>query len=1276
MLDFLNIKQVPKKTYTEIEPCFKIGTSSDLMIRGKDFYAIWDEENNIWNTNEQRAIELIDKALYEYWEEEHTKHPDTHYRIMYLWDSSTNKIDSWHKYVQKQLRDNYKQLDSTIIFKSDVTKKEDYATKRLDYDMKPGLINNYNKLVGTLFDPSEKEKLEWAVGSIIAGDSKSIQKFIVLYGEAGTGKSTFINIVQKLFKGYWATFEAKELGIANNQFALEAFKNNPLVAIQHDGDLSNIADNTKLNSIISHEKMVVNEKFKGKYEAEFHSFLIMGTNEPVDLRGSKTGMNRRLIDVRPTGNRVAPEDYDKLFKGVDFEIGAIAQHCYDVYKELGKNYYNTYVPRQMKSETDDFYNFMEDSYYEFIKDTEYIQLNELWTRYKIYCDNRQIKYPLPYRKLRTEASVYFTRFYERYRTDDGHSIRNVYYGFRRDKIGLEVINKIEPEIISSWLTLKTPNADERFIFDTFCADCPAQYANQYETPNTPWSEVTSKLNYLNPELLHYVKIPENHIVIDFDLKDKDGNKSLKLNMEAAKDWPETYAEVSKGGQGLHLHYIYTGGDPKLLSRIYAPDIEIKVFSGNSSLRRKLSKANNLPIVEISSGLPLKENKKMVNAEAIKTEKGLRTLILRNLNKEIHPATKPSIDFIYKILNDCYNNGLKYDVTDMRQAVLIFAANSTHQSDYCIEMVNNMKFRSEEPSLNDMNYAHDEIIFYDIEVFPNLFLVNWKREGSDTVVRMINPTSYEVEDLCKYKLVGFNNRRYDNHIMYAAMNGYNNQGLYVLSQKIINGDHDAFFGEAYNLSYADIYDFSSKKQSLKKWEIELGIHHQELGLPWDQPVAEELWDKVAEYCDNDVIATEAVWNHKSIKQDFVAREILSTLSGLSVNDTTRMHTTKIIFGNEKHPDLVYTDLSEDFPGYEFIKFGEDGKPHNMYRETDLGFGGYVYAEPGMYKNVALLDVASLHPHSIIAMNCFGSYTDRFKDLLDARIFIKHKEFDKAGELLNGALKPFLVSEDQAAELAQALKIVINSVYGYTSATFDNPFKDPRNVNNIVALRGALFMRTLQDEVTSRGFTVAHIKTDSIKIPDATPEIIQFCMDFAKQYGYTFEHEATYDRICLVNDAVYIARYSDQTVINGKHAGEWTATGTQFQIPYVFKTCFSKEPIEFSDMCETKTVSSSIYLDMNENLPEEEHDYHFVGKVGQFCPMKEGTGGGELFREKDGKYYALSGTKGYRWLESEVVNTLHKESDIDLKYYNNLVDGAIETINMYGDFERFASNEPLE
>ena len=373
-----------------------------------------------------------------------------------------------------------------------------------------------------------------------------------------------------------------------------------------------------------------------------------------------------------------------------------------------------------------------------------------------------------------------------------------------------------------------------------------------------------------------------------------------------------------------------------------------------------------------------------------------------------------------------------------------------------------------------------------------------------------------------------------------------------------------------------------------------------------------------------------------------------------------------------------EIINAFPGYEYV----DGK--NIYRGDDLGKGGYVYAEPGMYGNVALLDVASMHPNSAINLNAFGEYTQNFKDILDTRIAIKRGDFEKARHLFGGRLAPYLQDETTANNLAQALKIAINSVYGLTSANFDNPFRDVRNKNNIVALRGALFMRTLQDEVMKRGFKVAHIKTDSIKIPDATPEIIEFTMNFAKQYGYEFEHEATYDRMCLVNDAVYIAKYASPEDCekqygyipgdNKKKGGKWTATGTQFQIPYVFKRLFSKEDIQFDDLCETKSVTSTLYLDMNEKLDEGEHNYVFIGKIGRFCPIKPGCGGGILYREKDGKYYAATGSKGYRWLESEMVQQLGREEDIDHKHFIEMVDTAIATINKYGDFEWFVSDDP--
>ena len=1200
MIDFLMIStRSTKRGVIEIYPKFIIKKSSDLMIRGGDFYAIWLEDRGLWSTDEQDALQLIDRELDRY-AEENRKNFDSSVKVLHMWDSESGMIDSWHKYCQKQMRDSFHMLDEKLIFSNTPTNKKDYASKKLKYPLEEGTINAYDKLMSTLYSETEREKIEWAIGSIVCGDSKKLQKFMVLYGAAGTGKSTVLNIIQQLFDGYYSVFDAKALGSSSNSFALEAFKSNPLVAIQHDGDLSRIEDNTRLNSLVSHELMTVNEKFKSTYANRFKCFLFMGTNKPVKITDAKSGLIRRLIDVSPSGDKLSPKEYKTVMKQIEFELGAIAYHCQNVYL-ANPGMYDDYIPVAMLGASNDFYNFIIDSYHVFKKE-DGTTLKASWEMYKTYCDEAKVPFPFSQRIFKEELKNYFRDYKERFNLDDGTRVRSYYVGFRTEKFEEQTISeKEEPE--QKLIEFKAQPS----VFDKECADCPAQYATSSEIPTSKWEKVKTKLSSIDTSKLHYVKVPENHIVIDFDIPDKDGNKSFELNLKEASKWPPTYAELSKSGQGIHLHYIYAE-DPAKLSRVYDDHIEVKVFNGKSSLRRKLTKCNNLPIATINSGLPLKGEKQVINFEGVKSEKGLRTQIKRNLNKEYHPATKPSIDFIYKILEDAYASDLHYDVTDMRNAVLAFAASSTHQADYCIKLVNKMQFKSADQSSGTKN-NDAKLVFYDVEVFPNLFLVNWKIEGEGKpVVRMINPTSAEIEELMRFRLVGFNCRRYDNHILYARLMGYTNEQLFSLSNRIINGSANCFFGEAYNVSYTDVYDFCSKKQSLKKWEIELGIHHQELGLPWDQPVPEEMWTKVAEYCDNDVIATEAVFNAR--KADFTARQILADVAGMTVNDTTNSLTTKIIFGNNRKPqdqfnyrfmgdvtpDCEPWTITEDMVLYDhlgdenFTLFNKDGKPvfpgytfeggKSIYRGEEVGEGGYVYAEPGMYSNIALLDIASMHPSSIVAEELFGpEYTKRFNDILQARIAIKHKEFDKAKKMLNGALAKYLTDEAAAADLAQALKIAINSVYGLTSASFDHPFRDNRNKDNIVAKRGALFMVNLKHEVQRRGFIVAHIKTDSIKIPDATPEIIQFVMDYGKQYGYNFEHEATYDRMCLVNDAVYIAKYKD-----GKHAGEWTATGTQFQVPYVFKKLFSKELIEFEDMCETKSVTSALYLDMNEGLPD--------------------------------------------------------------------------------------------
>ena len=1274
----------------EVFPDFSVGKSSDLMVRGKSFYALYDESTGFWSTDEYSVVRAVDASIDEVIDKLKANGVYDKFVPRYMKNYSSNSYKNWKEYLSR-LSDNFVQLDTKPTFQGFQPKKEDYVSKQLEYSLSDSEPECWNKLVGYLYDEEERRKIEWSIGAIATGESKKIQKFVVFFGAPGTGKSTILDIVQNLFKGYWSPFDSKALGSIRADFALEAFKNNPLVGIEHEGDLSRVTDNSKLNSVVSHEVILINEKNKPHYPLTINTFLMMGTNMPVKITDAKAGTMRRLIDIHPTGNTLPPAEYNRLLDGINYELGAITNRCIKIYKSMGADYYRKYVPLDMVKRTDSFFNFVEDNY-DYFNTVDYETLKHAFAMYKDYMSKYDNDDKPKMYVFRDNLKDYFDDFKEDYFVEeDGKKLhlRKVYLGFKKSKFKDNFKGEPVKQQSNDWLEFKECHS----VLDDICSDCPAQYSSKNGTPIKPWKDVTTSLKDILTSREHYLQVPLNIIVIDFDIKDENGEKSLELNMAEAMKWPKTYAELSKSGKGIHLHYYYDG-DPTLLSRTYADSIEVKVFTGNSALRRKLTLCNEVAISTISSGLALKKNTgKKMDEKVLKDERHLRSCINKALKKQIFPNTKPSIDYINMILNEAYESKMHYDVEDMRNDILAFAFMSSNRSDYCVNVVKEMKFKSEDASPPDLTIGEeDPVILFDIEVYPNLFIFCYKKRGGKKVETLLNPSSKDMVNLIfkggKKRWVGFNNRRYDNHEVYALCLGYTNEMLYENSQKIINekDDRSCFFGEAYNMSWADIYDYADVKQSLKKWEIalerakelhasgydakrifeetdvmipsdewieNLEIHHEEMDWDWNKPIPKELWSKAAGYCCNDVNATEAVFEVTAT--DLKIRQILSELSGLSVNDPSRLHTTKIIFGDNKKPELEYIDLSIQFPGYKY-EFGK-----SSYRGEDPSEGGYVFAVPGMYGRTPVFDVASMHPSSIIALNLFGEYTVNFKMLKDIRILIKHKEFDKVAQMFDGKLAKYVQNEDEAKQLSKALKLVINSVYGYTTARFANPFKDPRNIDNIVAKRGALFMidlkHVVQDEL---GFPVAHIKTDSIKIPGATKEVEERVIAEGKKYGYDFEIEEIFEKLCLVNDAVFVGKEEG--------TGKWITTGAQFQVPYVKKSLFTHEPLIFDDFCVTRSVKTSMYLEFTKE--DGTVDRQFVGKVGRFCPMK--TKGGKLVCSRgDDKFNSVQDSKDYLWLESSVVKKLGYEDDIDYGYFERKAQEAKDTISQFGDFDEFVA-----
>ena len=1436
MYDFLTVKKEfsPKAQRWTYTPAFIIRrVIKDLMVRSRDFYALYDPETGMWITDENEAIEKIDRQVYDYVLKDVGQQimddPEHGPIVKRIADTDNHLIDKFHKFCQKDLRDSYKLINQKVKFSNSEIKREDYCTFKLPYPLVEGATPYYDKLVNTLYLPEEKNKFEWLVGALIAGDQTKIQKFFVFYGEPGSGKSTIINkiIAETVFGGddapYAHSFKAEML-VNRDQFGTEFLTFDPIIAYDNEAELSRVDTCTIINTIVAHESTRVNSKYGRAFTVKPNCFLICGSNEVVQL-SPKSGFNRRLIDIRQTGEHLPTDEYDECIEQLQFEKSGIAAHCLSVYKKCGKNYYNHYVPEDMLLSTSPFHNFVKDNYFE-LKDG--ITLSNAYHIYTSYCTECNFKNILVKYKFRDLLKLYFNEFGEK---EDDKSISQWFSGFKAEKIGLKKVEplteeKKEEEKKTGWLEFNFTKSD----FDEVYGDQPAQYAKEDGSPIAAWDNVKTTLADLDTHKTHYILLPGDVITVDFDLKDENGNKSLERNIEAANKFPPTYAELSNSGQGIHLNYIWTGGNPDDLSRVVSENIEVKVSKGKSALRRRLTKCNDLPIAELSSGLPLKEGgKSLVDQEAFKNEAKLRAQIIRAMLKPEEGgyknlvSHKTAIDFIDHLLKEARMSGKDYDVSDLYDNVYDYATQSSHRAEYCTNLVDNMFFKSKsvEEKIEKENIESEElkeapIVFFDVESYPEdkeknmkaLFVVCYKLQGPDKpVIKLINPSPKEIRELIapgRFRLIGFNNRDYDNHMLYGRAQGFSAAELNRRSRIMIESEsseekNSVKFREAWNLSYTDVLDFASAthKQSLKKWEIELGITHMEMGIPWNQAAPEDRWDDIADYCANDVLATEAVFNH--IYSDFIARQILADISGLTVNDKTNSHTAAILTNGIKDPksQYVYTKLGEMkwpdgsliFPGYEFNANGIDKsrykpgvkiiKGKSIYKGLDPGEGGRKIGYPGIYQNIALLDVQSEHPHSAIKLNIFGDViTKRFEALVEGRVAIKHGEYEKAADMLSvlgrDISKYFKGSEEEIAQntagLADALKTAINACYGLTSASFDNKLRDPRNIDNIVAKYGALFMINLEEDVRKQGYVVSHCSTDSIKVADADQKIIDYISEYGKRYGFTFEFEAFYSKMALTNEAVYVAKYAtekecmnrfgfvpsdNKKAIKKNPNMLYTVTGKQFAVPYVFKTLFSHEEIVFEDVCETFSVKEgALYLDMNETfedvseleerseklsqlysslkvyksgsirsdnldkdiaritrqieknelylqesvgLPssvknqelllkakekiEKCHNYIFIGRVGQFTPIKEGYEAGILYRIKGDVRAAVAGTKkfgsngAYRWFESDSIRGKEWREMFDRSYYTKLVDDAVETISQYGDFEWFVSDEPV-
>ena len=1260
-MDFLDVsvKKFTSNNRTvdyEVSPDFIFGDAKDLVVKGSKFYAYWN--GSFWDTKQKNLFYDIDSLLWRKARELEDGRPGLRIDVKEIRKASAGKFRLFADFC-KACEASDISFNQKVLFADHKMQRRDYATTQLTYSPQEGEATAFKELIGTLYLPKELDKILWFMGALFTNKMYKIEKFMYLYGSKGSGKGTVLKIFRMLFEDYCGTIDLKLLTSAD-QFATGQIQEVPLL-IDEDTDISHIYNDTPLLKLTSHETISVNKKFKEPYDVKFIGLLITASNQRYKVRNVDSGITRRAIVVNPSGQKVSHTRYNQLMSQIKYELPYIAHMAISRFEELGFDYYDDYFDVDMAEQTDHIFDFIRSNAIHMQNGITLKQISEL---YREYLEDMGWKTDGYKATIKREALRYFDTMLKDSHVD-GTRVNNYFKGFRWNIAfpeGVVGTTKADDTVVpDNWLEFDHHNE----VFNKLAAEYPAQPALRNGNPSEKWDNVVTKLSDIQTNKLHWVKVPLNHVILDFDLKDENGNKNLELNKEAASKFPPTYAEVSKSGQGIHLHYIYDGNVNEL-DNLVEKNIEIKVYRGKASLRRIDKASNNLQLSHISSGLPLKEKKDREMYDQIKeityTEKTLRNFVKRQLGmiegkEPSHPNTKPTIDFIAHEIQKAADMGLEYDITDLRHAVFMRAIRSTNNKDYCLAVFQKIPWSTmrddegkTEAKLTNFTkiYPKEELVFFDIEVYPNLFVVVWKKYHEDEFTRWINPTPDQIEYLMTFPLVGFNNRRYDNHILYARLLGSNNMELFTQSHRIINEKNakSGMYAAAYELSYTDIYEYSQKKQSLKRWEVDLGIKHVEMEIPWDKPVPDELIPTVVEYCVNDVDATEKLFD--AIYADYVAREILATIAKGSMNATNNQLTAKFIFGDDPRPQdkFNYVKLASIFPGYEY-SFGK-----SYYRGFETGEGGFVYAEPGVYSDVALLDVESMHPNSLVNMNYFGPYTQRYADLLKVRVLLKHNKIDEVKQMFDGVLAPFLDTPEYLKPLVTALKIVINSVYGMTSAKFDNKFKHPDNVDNIVAKRGALFMVDLKFAIEEQGYQVCHIKTDSVKVPNADEKIIQFVHDFGKQekYNYKFEHEHTYKRMALINNAVYIAQLEDDS---------WSPVGAEYANTYLLKRVWTKEELVDRDFFITKQSKGHIYL-----------GDEFVGKVGSIYASKSGAEC--MWTEDDENFKSVTGTKGYLFKQTDQFDI----EDVDFSYYDKVAIDGLKKIMKVGDITKIVDDMPKD
>jgi hypothetical protein len=318
----------------------------------------------------------------------------------------------------------------------------------------------------------------------------------------------------------------------------------------------------------------------------------------------------------------------------------------------------------------------------------------------------------------------------------------------------------------------------------------------------------------------------------------------------------------------------------------------------------------------------------------------------------------------------------------------------------------------------MSSQDENLIFYDIEVFAQDALIVFK-DINKKLLKVFHNNFVQLADFIKGKtLVGFNNYYYDDKILIYMLDKKTPEQIKELNDKIIGGENVKYIGKPRFKSLDCFQQIDVSMPSLKKIEGNMGRMILESSVPFtiDRPLTSQEFDEVLHYCAYDVDTTIDIYK-KRVKSYFKPK--ISLVEMLKREDAMKWNTTTISANLllkkplPKWADIRVPDWMLDIVPPEVKELWLDKDKgsvtiHAFNNEIQFGFGGLHGAHNNMKKTkkVKLLDVTSMYPNIILLLNCLGYATEQYREILQRRIAIKHKDYI----------------------LSDALKLILNSVYG--------------------------------------------------------------------------------------------------------------------------------------------------------------------------------------------------------------------------------------------------------